>query len=98
MAATIVQNLPTHPQSRCMVNPNTNTNKKLSGNGCIDYAEFSHSGHQIPASKNILKTSFSKGELRTRKQNNGRLNNKANGMAVAGVANELGGLGNRLTR
>src|SRR6266581_1798839 len=64
-AATIVRNLPTHPQSRCTVGPNTNTNKKQSGNGRIDYAEFSHGGHQIPASKNVLKTSFSKGELGT---------------------------------
>jgi len=63
-AATIVRNLPTHPQSRCTVGPNTK-NKKQSGNGRIDYAEFSHGGHQIPlaASKNVLKTSFSKGEL-----------------------------------
>jgi len=38
--------------------------KKQSSNGHIDYAEFSHSGHQIPASKNVLKTLFSKGELR----------------------------------
>jgi len=58
-AATIVRNLP--------VGPNTNTNKKQSGNGRIDYAEFSHGGHQIPASKNVLKTSFSKGELGTRR-------------------------------
>jgi len=62
-AATIVRNLPTHPQSRCTVGPKHNTNKKQPGNGRIDYAEFSHGGHQIPASKNVLKTSFSKGEL-----------------------------------
>ena len=43
--------------------PKHNTNKKQPGNGRIDYAEFSHGGYQIPASKNVLKTSFSKGEL-----------------------------------
>ena len=98
-AATIVRNLPTHPQScaapppppkhntnksrqrpqrLCGIYPRTHsraawsaqtqTQTKTTGNGRIDYAEFSHGGHQIPASKNVLKTSFSKGELGTREK------------------------------
>ncbi len=43
--------------------PTSTVSQKKSGNGHIDYAEFLHGGHQIPASKNVLKTLFSKGEL-----------------------------------
>ena len=57
------------PQRLCGIYPRTHValhgRPKKSGNGRIDYAEFSHGGHQIPASKNVLKTSFSKGELGT---------------------------------
>ena len=65
-AATIVRNLPTHPQSRCTARAQTQTQTKNNlATAATIMRNFRTVDTKSQASKNVLKTSFSKGELGT---------------------------------